>query len=335
MPVPGEGRVVSSVRGRVYGPVPSRRLGASLGVDVVPLKACSYDCLYCQLGPTRQLTTERSWFFPVEDVVAEVEQRLHRPPAPDVISLAGSGEPTLYAGLGALIDGIKRITDTRVAVLTNGSLFHRGDVRAEVARADLVLPSLDAGDDGTWRLVNRPAAGLGLEQVVDGLVALRRDYRGEIWLEVMIVAGINDTPERVGAIADLARRIAPDRIQLNTPVRPTFDARAVPVPGARLAELAALFTPAAEVIAEWREPAAPAADLAADRGEVLDLLRRRPCTAADVAAGLGRHPNLVIKTLALLEDRGEAHRVVQEGRVFWRAVPGGEGRAAKPRGRGS
>lgn len=326
---------MSSARRWVYGPVPSRRLGASLGVDVVPLKVCSYDCLYCQLGPTRQLMTERSSFFPVEPVVAEVERRLRRPPAPDVITLAGSGEPTLYAGLGALIGGIKRITDTRVAVLTNGSLFHRADVRAEVAHADLVLPSLDAGDEATWRLVNRPAAGLDLGMVVDGLVALRRDYRGEIWLEVMIAAGINDTPEQVRAVAALARRIAPDRVQLNTPVRPTFDPRATPLAAPRLAELAALFDPPAEVIAEWREPAAPAAGLAADREEVLGLLRRRPCTAADIASGLGRHPNLVSKTLTLLEDRGEAHRVVREGRVFWQAVPGGSRRPGAPRGRRS
>jgi wyosine [tRNA(Phe)-imidazoG37] synthetase (radical SAM superfamily) len=222
-----------------------------------------------------------------------------------------------------------------VAVLTNGALFHRADVRAEVARAHLVLPSLDAGDEATWRLVNRPAPGLTLGRVVDGLVALRRDYRGEVWLEVMIVAGINDTPERVRAVAGLARRIAPDRIQLNTPVRPTFDTRAAPVPAARLAELAELFSPVAEVIAEWREPAAPAAYLAADREEVLGLLRRRPCTADDVAAGLGRHPNLVIKTLAGLEDRGEAHRVVRDGRVFWQAVPGAVSRTGGSHGKGA
>jgi wyosine [tRNA(Phe)-imidazoG37] synthetase (radical SAM superfamily) len=321
---------VRSARHWVYGPVPSRRLGASLGVDIVPFKVCTYDCPYCQLGPTRQLTTARLWFFPVEEIVAEVEDRLRRPPAPDVITLAGSGEPTLYGGLGALIDGIKRITDTRVAVLTNGSLFHRADVRADVARADLVLPSLDAGDEATWRLVNRPAAGLSLEQVVDGLVTLRRDYRGEIWLEVMIVAGINDTYAHARAIADLAHRFAPDRIQLNTPVRPTFDPGAAPVSATRLAELAGLFSPHAEVVAEWREPAAPAADLGADREEVLDLLRRRPCTAEDIAAGLGRHLNLVIKVLAGLEDRGEAHRVVRDRSVFWQAVSRAGNRGAAP-----
>jgi wyosine [tRNA(Phe)-imidazoG37] synthetase (radical SAM superfamily) len=310
-------------RGHVYGPVPSRRLGASLGVDVVPLKACPYDCIYCQLGSTRKLTAERVAFFPVEEILADVERRLQLWPPPDVVTVAGSGEPTLYSGLGALIDGIKRITDTRVALLTNGALFHRADVRAEAARADIVLPSLDAGDRATFRMVNQPVSGLTLQKVVDGLAAFRREYHGEIWLEVMVVAGITDACERVRAIAALARRIAPDRIQLNTPVRPTFEERAAPVPAARLVELARLFSPAAEVITEWEgrhedgsAPRSPESD------DVLALLRRRPCTVDDVAAGLGLHPNTAVKTLAALEHQGEVHRVLRGGRVFWHAVPG-------------
>jgi wyosine [tRNA(Phe)-imidazoG37] synthetase (radical SAM superfamily) len=313
---------MNRLRGHVYGPVPSRRLGASLGVDVVPLKVCSYDCIYCQLGATRMLSDERVAFFPVEEILADVERRLGLWPPPDVITVAGSGEPTLYAGLGALIEGIKRITDTRVALLTNGALFHRADVRAEAARADIVLPSLDAGDEATFQLVNRPAPGLTLERVVDGLAAFRDEYRGQIWLEVMVVAGITDAPEHIRAVARLARRIAPDRIQLNTPVRPTFDERAAPVPAARLAALVRLFSPEAEVIAEWGERASQAVSRAPESEEVLGLLRRRPCTAADIAAGLGLHPNAVVKTLAGLEHGGEVHRVLREGRVFWHAVPG-------------
>jgi wyosine [tRNA(Phe)-imidazoG37] synthetase (radical SAM superfamily) len=307
---------------RVYGPVPSRRLGASLGVDVVPLKVCPYDCIYCQLGPTRTLTAERAFFFSVEEVLAGVERRMRLWPPPDVITMAGSGEPTLYAGLGALIEGIKRLTDTPVVVLTNGALFHRADVRAEAARADIVLPSLDAGDEATFQLVNRPVPGLTLEQVVDGLAAFHRAYRGEVWLEVMVVAGITDTPEHIRAIARLARRIAPDRIQLNTPVRPTFEERAAPVPASRLAELGRLFSPAAEVIAEWGEGGDQALRRAPESEEVLALLRRRPCTVDDVAAGLGLHPNPVVKTLAGLEHQGEVRRVLSGGRVFWHAVPG-------------
>jgi wyosine [tRNA(Phe)-imidazoG37] synthetase (radical SAM superfamily) len=268
------------------------------------------------------LSDDRVAFYPVEEILADVKRRLHLWPAPDVITVAGSGEPTLYAGLGALLEGIKRITDTRVALLTNGALFHWADVRVEAARADIVLPSLDAGDEQTFQLVNRPVGGLTLERVVSGLAAFRHEYRGQIWLEVMVVAGITDTPAQVRAIAAFARRIAPDRVQLNTPVRPTFEERAAPVPAEHLAELAGLFSPEAEVIAEFGARPDGVVSRAAESEEVLGLLRRRPCTVDDVAAGLGLHPNAVVKTLSSLEHQGEVHRVLREGRVFWHAVPG-------------
>jgi len=309
--------------GHVYGPVPSRRLGASLGVDVVPLKVCSYDCIYCQLGATRELTRTRRAFFPASEVLAEVGERLRRWPPPDVITIAGSGEPTLYAGLGEVIDGIKGMTEIPVALLTNGALFCRPDVRREAARADLVLPSLDAGDEETFRMVNRPAPGLTLEEVVNGLAEFRREFHGKIWLEVMVLAGITETPEQIRAIARLAYRIAPDRIQLNTAVRPTFNEAAAPVTAERLAELSRFFTPEAEVIAEWggRHRDGPARR-APQSDAVLALLRRRPCTVDDIAGGLNLHPNAVLKALGSLEREGEVHRVLRDGHVFWHAIPG-------------
>jgi wyosine [tRNA(Phe)-imidazoG37] synthetase (radical SAM superfamily) len=310
-----------TARGSVYGPVPSRRLGLSLGVDVVPAKLCTYDCIYCQLGPTRTLTTERASARPVDEIVAEVERRLRIWPPADVVTVAGSGEPTLYSGLGELIAGIKRITTTPVAVLTNGALFYDPEVRAAAARADIVLPSLDAGDEATFRLVNRPAPGLSLEQVVAGLASFRHEYRGKIWLEVMILAGLTDAPEQVRKIAALARRIAPDRIQLNTPVRPTFDERAVPVSTRRLTQLRRLFTPEAEVVAEWGErPGDTAGRRTAGAEEILGLLQRRPCTTDDVVAGLRLHVNEVVKVLSGLERQGDVHRVLRKGRTFWHAV---------------
>ncbi len=307
-------------RASVYGPVPSRRLGSSLGVDVVPLKACSYDCIYCQLGPTRTLSAERAAFFPVEQILADVRARMALWPPPDTITIAGSGEPTLYSELGRLIAGIKAITETRVALLTNGGLFDRPEVRAGARGADIVLPSLDAGDEKTFVEVNRPAPGITLAGVVEGLSAFRREFDGAIWLEVMVVAGINDSPAQIRRIASLAKRIAPDRVQLNTPVRPTFEERAAPVPAERLAELCGLFTPSAEVIAEFHPDVATADERAAESSEVLELLLRRPCTMEDVAAGLDLHPNHVVKVLSDLERRGEVHRVLREGHVYWRAV---------------
>jgi wyosine [tRNA(Phe)-imidazoG37] synthetase (radical SAM superfamily) len=312
---------MTRARGFVYGPVPSRRLGASLGVDVVPMKACSYDCIYCQLGATRTLTTKRSEFFPVGEILADVRRRLGLWPPPDVITLAGSGEPTLYAELGRLIAGIKGITTIPVALLTNGALFGRPGVRAEATLADIVIPSLDAGDEATFSLVNRPARGLTLAGVVDGLVEFRRMFAGEIWLEVMVLAGITDTTEQIGRIAELARRVEPDRIQLNTPVRPTFDDRASPLTPARLADLCSAFSPRAEVVAAWKgTPHAPTVARGESREEVLTLLRRRPCTVGDVVNGLGLHPNEVVKVLAAMEHAGEVHRVRRGDQMFWRAV---------------
>ncbi|MCG6963681.1 MAG: radical SAM protein [Acidobacteria bacterium] len=301
-------------------------MGASLGVDVVPMKVCTYDCIYCQLGPTQTLTTERVAFYPVDEILADVEKWLRSRPAPDVITFAGSGEPTLFSQMGELIREVKGLTRIPLALLTNGSLFHDPDVRRESSCADIVLPSLDAGDEETFQLVNRPAPGLTLDEVTRGLVEFRREYAGEIRLEVMVLDGITDIPDRVAQIARLARRIQPDRIDLNTPVRPTFDERAVPVPWERLAELAELFSPVAEVVAETGTPGDESAVSRSPQGEeILALLFRRPCTADDIAAGLGLHPVAVMKELALLRRRGQVHRVVRGARVFWHARAEGKG----------
>lgn len=308
-------------RGHTYGPVPSRRLGFSLGVDVVPMKTCPYDCIYCQLGPTARLTSKRSMFFPVERILADVERRLGVWPPPAVITIAGCGEPTLYAGLGELIRGIKEITEIQVALLTNGALFHMADVRAEASGADLVLPSLDAGDEKTFQLVNRPVAGFTLAQVVEGLIAFRSEYSGEIWLEVMVLAGITDSAERLAPVADHARRLRPDRIHLNTPVRPTYEECAAPVSPQRLAALCGAFSPVAEVIAEWSGGwSGGSAEADGAEAGMLALLERRPCTVDDISDGLDLHRNVVLKALAVLEGQGVVHRLLRDGRVFWHAI---------------
>ena len=310
-------------RRRVYGPVPSRRLGLSLGVDLVPFKACPYDCIYCQLGPTRCLTTQREAFFPVEGLVEEVKRALERGPRPDVITLAGSGEPTLYKPLGELIQALKAFTDLPVVLLTNGALFGDPALRREAALADRVLPSLDAGDEDDFRTVNRPHESLTLESVVAGLEAFRREYAGPIWLEVMVLAGFTDREPRLRLIAEQARRIRPERIQLNTPVRPSALGPEAIVRRERLEEMCALFTPAAEVMAHFTP-----ARRARVRGEedlqkgLLELLSRRPCTVEDAAAGLGAAPNEVVKALAVLEASGRVGSRVHGQRRFYQ-VQGG------------
>ncbi|MGO8705572.1 MAG: radical SAM protein [Candidatus Brocadiia bacterium] len=305
----------------VFGPVPSRRLGRSLGVDLTPRKVCSFDCIYCQVGRTTRKTTDREQFTAADDIVAEVRQKLKTVPRPDFITLSGSGEPTLHAGIGQIIDGVKQITDVPVAVMTNGSLFYDPDVRRACLHADLILPTLDAGDEETFQVINRPAAGLTLARVAEGLEALRREYRGQIWLEVFLVEGVNSSPEQVRKIGAIAERIRPDRIQLNTAVRPTAepDVKALSEPA--LAELAKLLGPQAEVIADFRRPQEAAA-FESRGAEVLDMIRRRPVTVADIAAGLGIPPEAAAARVRELLDGKLITRERRGEKEFYRAAVG-------------
>lgn len=304
----------------LFGPVPSRRLGRSLGVDVIPYKTCTYDCIYCQLGTTTRLTVEREAFVPVGAVLNELDAALGKGAPPDYITLSGSGEPTLYAELGPLIAGIKARTTIPVAVLTNGSLLWDADVRREVSRADLIIPSLDAGDAVLFRCVNRPHAGITFEQMLGGLVALRADFPGPVWLEVMLLAGMTAIPSEVAKIRRQIERINPDRVQVNTVVRPPARDFAFPVPAARLAQLTGQLGPRAEVICDEQEiHEAPTA--AATRGDIIDLLVRRPCSLEDIAHGLGMHPNEVVKHLDYLAEGQWLTMTWQQGKRFYAICP--------------
>jgi wyosine [tRNA(Phe)-imidazoG37] synthetase (radical SAM superfamily) len=298
----------------VFGPVPSRRLGRSLGVDLVPLKVCSYDCIYCQLGRTTKKTVERKEWVPTNTVLDELKRKLAT--RPDYITFSGSGEPTLHSGLGEIIEHIQAMTKTPVAVLTNGSLLWQPEVRAELALADVVMPSLDAGDDLLFQAVNRPHPEITFEKLLAGLEQFRREFSGQYWLEVLLLAGHTGLPAHVQKIAELVRRIQPDRVQLNTAVRPPAEEFAVPVPQARLIELARLFRPKAEVIAEYRRRGK---SVSADAGQqaILELLRRRPCTEEDVAGGLAMRPIEAAKHLAQLEAAGRIVSQSHDGQVYY------------------
>jgi wyosine [tRNA(Phe)-imidazoG37] synthetase (radical SAM superfamily) len=287
----------------VFGPVPSRRLGLSLGVDMVPYKTCTYDCIYCQLGRTTCHTAERRAWRPAQEIIAAVERKLAKGPQPEVITLAGSGEPTLNSGLGQVIRGIKKITDLPVAVLTNGSLFHLPEVRDDVSGADLILPSLDAPDENLFAQINQPAEGITFQNMVEGLHALRREFLGIIWLEVFLINQITTAGVPLAALAEIARSLEPDKIQLNTAVRPTERECALRVPPGRLQALVSLFGESAEMTADYRR--GPGRALSAIRcDDVLELLRRRPCTMSDIAGGLSIHPNEAVKHIdALLRDQ--------------------------------
>jgi len=287
----------------IFGPVPSRRLGRSLGIDLVPFKTCSYDCIYCQLGRTTDKTIERKQRARFDRVLDELKENLHT--RPDYITLSGSGEPTLCSDLGALISSIRSMTEIPVAVLTNGSLLWQEDLRRELADAHLVVPSLDAAGQEMFNAVNRPHPEISFEQMLDGLVAFRQQYRGLYWLEIMLLAGHTGITTEIMQLAALANRIKPDAIHLNTVARPPAEQYAIAVPHSELERFAAAFQPRAQVAADTaRVHQQP--EFAATRRHVLLLLRRRPCTLEDVATGLGLHRNQAAKFVQELIERKQA-----------------------------
>jgi wyosine [tRNA(Phe)-imidazoG37] synthetase (radical SAM superfamily) len=277
-----------------FGPVPSRRLGRSLGIDFVPFKTCSYDCIYCQLGRTTAKTVERKEYCPVDDVVKAVEEKLKKVSPPDYITLSGSGEPTLHSRIGDIISGIKEISDIPVAVLTNGSLFWIDEVRDAVAGADLIVPSLDAGSEEAFLRVNRPESGIHFKEMVEGLRLLRENFMGPVWLEVFITGGITDREEEIVKIKDLTDYIAPERIQLNTAVRIPAEEYAGLVDIEKMEEISAFFGPGCEVIADYSKVHS-FGEFSSTGEDVLELLRLRPCTVDDISAGLNLHRNEIVK----------------------------------------
>lgn len=204
----------------VFGPVPSRRLGLSLGVSPIPEKTCNYTCTYCQLGRTTHMSNKRELYYPVLEIATQVKEALAHNKNIDVVSIVGEGEPTLYAGLGELIETIKTFTDKPVALITNAALFYDEQVRFESSKADIVLPSLDGYDESSWKNIDRPYGHLNFNAVLEGLVKFGQEYSGQHWIEIMLVQGENDSDEALKGFAAIISRIKHDRLFVNTPVRP-------------------------------------------------------------------------------------------------------------------
>jgi wyosine [tRNA(Phe)-imidazoG37] synthetase (radical SAM superfamily) len=305
----------------IYGPVPSRRLGRSLGIDLVPFKTCTYDCVYCQLGRTTNKTVDRREYIAVDVVTEEMERNLPAGDLPDTITLSGSGEPTLNAGIGDLIENIKGLTNIPLAVLTNGSLLWMDDVQDALMAADLVLPSLDAGDEYSFRYVNRPHEDISLERVVEGIAAFTRRFPGEVWLEVFLLAGVTGITSEARKIAVLARHIGPARVQLNTVSRPPAEEFAFPLSKDRLLDLKRLFPGRVDRIVETEIYGLPIPVFRDARvEEILDLLGRRPCTPLDLATGLGIPASEALKHLDVLMVAGKVDAVAVGGRIFYTAT---------------
>jgi wyosine [tRNA(Phe)-imidazoG37] synthetase (radical SAM superfamily) len=296
----------------LFGPVPSRRLGMSLGVDLVPHKVCSLDCVYCECGETTKRTTERMEYILLDKVKKELTHFFAENPDPDYITFSGAGEPTLNTKIGEVLDFIKEIKPgVPVALLTNGTLFHDPRVRKEIMKTDLVLPSLDAATQESFEKINRPAEGINIEDYIDGLAEFRKEYRGKIWLEILILPGYNDNHKNLRALRIAIKKINPDLIQLNTLDRPGT------VEGLRPATRTELLSIKEELgFPDTKIISAPAnrkkinAYRKDTENAILETINRRPCTAIDLSEILRMHLNEVNKYLDVLEaeDKLEVKR---------------------------
>ena len=301
----------------IFGPVPSRRLGRSLGVDIVPFKTCTYDCIYCQLGRTTNKTMQRKEWVPIDVVMDQLKTKLNT--EPDYITLSGSGEPTLYSQIEELICRIKEITDIPVAVLTNGSLLWMPEVRSSLKFADLVIPSLDAGSRQIFQYVNRPASNITFSKMLEGLAKFRDEYDGKYWLEVFLLAGVTTPEAEVNGLKKCIAAIQPDIVQVNTVTRPPAEGFAEPVSQNQLYAISKRLYKKTEIIADYRG-VHKQQDFSACREDVLTLLQRRPCSVEDIAAGLGLHRNEVVKYIEELSSEGKIEAKPQNQRLYYKSL---------------
>jgi len=303
----------------VFGPVPSRRLGRSLGIDLVPLKTCTYNCIYCQLGITTHQTIERRPYSPGKLVIEQLQEKFSSlSSAPDYITLSGSGEPTLNSQIGWVIEQVKRMTSVPLAVLTNGSLLHLESVRKALLPADLVIPSLDAASPVFFRSINRPHPSLRLSQVLRGLQEFRKEYPGQIWLEVMLCGGFNDDPKEIQMLREEIDKIGPERIQLNTVVRPPAEDFACPLSLESMGRIGRIFGNRAEIL-PGESPARTVKFHGQIDGEVLSLLSRRPCSLEDLCQAFGASGEKVGNCLRELTRKGALRYDIHNHTVFYRA----------------
>jgi wyosine [tRNA(Phe)-imidazoG37] synthetase (radical SAM superfamily) len=309
---------------RVYGPVPSRRLGRSLGVNPIPFKTCNYSCVYCQLGRTTHMTNQRRDFFPPEELLNEIKGVLE--PARgehelDFVTFIGEGEPTLCKSLGWLISKTKELADIPVAVDTNGSLLYRADVRNELSQADVVMPSLDAGTAATFSKINRPQRGIAFDAMVEGIERFRRAYRGELWVEVMLVKGLNDSEDELQALKRRLKRIAPDRIYINVPIRPPAEPWAVPPDQEAIVLAQAILSDlnVVDITAE-EQGGFSIAGFSNPEEAILAIIRRHPMREEQVIETLQHfavEEEAVQESLLRLAKSGKIKKVTYQEKVFW------------------
>ncbi len=305
----------------VFGPVPSRRLGISLGIDTIPLKTCNWNCVYCQLGRTVPLTNKRNEYLPRDEIIAEIESVLggQNRPKMDWITFVGSGEPTLHIGLGWLIQKVKSLTDVPVAVITNGSLLHLSKVRDELSNAAAVLPTLDAGNAILYRKINRPHPAITFERLINGLTSFGKEYTGHFWLEVMLVRGLNDTARELHEIASIVNLVQPEEIHINIPDRPPAESWVQPADEDGLMFAQAILGKTAKVV----HPVT--GKLSFDKSKslsdtIINIITRHPLREDDLRQSLTCWSSKELSTaLNSLVNNGKAQVIERYGSKFYSA----------------
>lgn len=309
----------------IFGPVMSRRLGRSLGIDLLPFKTCSYDCVYCECGATTHITTKRAEFFPTEEVISQLDTVLRERPTLDYITFAGSGEPTLSLSIGRIIRHLKTAyPEYKVAVLTNGSLLGNKEVAADLSQADLVIPTLTSTSQETFEKIHRPYPGLLIKTIISDILEFRKEFHGEIWLEIFLIPDLNTSLEELTSLRDVIDKIQPARIQLNTLDRPAAEDWVTAPDPDELENIRKYF-------AELKIPVDVAGvcceqpDVCrageSTHEQILKTLRIRPSTVEDLASMTGLHHHEVAKYLSGLLEEGTVH--IQRGKrgVFYFAGP--------------
>jgi wyosine [tRNA(Phe)-imidazoG37] synthetase (radical SAM superfamily) len=305
----------------LFGPVPSRRLGISLGVDLVPHKVCSFNCVYCECGRTTELTQERDEYVHIYRVIDELKEFLKNRPELDHITFSGSGEPLLNKGIAGVLSFIKNnFPSYRTALMTNSSLLVRKEVRSEVLGFDVIVPSLDAVSRDVFNKINRPAPGISSMEIVNALCSLRQEYRGQLWLEIFIVPGVNDTPQEMDLLSKAAERIKPDKIHLNVLDRPGAESWVKPPTPEELNRILGYFR---RVKVEVVSPMTPQERRKAmAMGETVDailaLIKRRPCTAEDLALAVSITRDDANRILDALIEEGRIEFKTEERGIFFR-----------------
>lgn len=303
----------------VFGPVPSRRLGLSLGVDVIPKKLCNLDCIYCEVGRTDKRAMRRMEYLPAKEIVEEIRDALATNPNLDFITFSGSGEPTLNSALGAIIRDVKKLTTIPIAVITNGTLLYLDEVRRDLMEADVVLPSLDCVTTEMFQKVNRPHPKLELSSIVQGLKKFREEFRGQIWLEILLVKGYNDSDEEIALLKEVLDEIQPDKIQLNTVVRPPSESWVQPVDEERMKEIQRMLGDRTEIIGTF-SAVVQESKQTIDVGTILALLRRRAMTADDLADALRVSKQQILSVLEVLEQNALVVPYRFQNKIYYRTI---------------